>query len=618
MPINPNIALGVQPIQQTNMLGQVGQMMALKAAQQEMQGNEEMRNLFAGGANFDDPEFQRRGYTANPKAFQELLGKRATTQKTELEAIGKEIELRRDALVNARTNEDYLKWHDGNSQGKVGAFLKSIGANPSRESIIAQLNQPGGLEKLKTESALGATRLAQELYSTKRSQIAAGPGNRQAALAEAEAERKQKELERVRGIVNGGVTSSATAPVTPMGGNTRSNIFVNPSTNVLADQVAPLTATQAPVNSLLNPPAGQSGAAPVANRVDEITRQLTLLSKEVSPGANQAMERLIKELNVINPAGKVDIGKDGVVRIIDERSGVARVVTGTDGQPLMGQVTPVIKSVLDPTDPNGKRMIDVDVNSYVPNTGLGVDGKSPVPKGVIGISASQFQPNYMRDPNNPQGVVPVPGSPADPNAVVPSGYRLTADRKGLESIPGGPADPSVQAKQTSVKLSERDLANREAKYPQATAALKGFEAKTTKFVRDIDELIANEKGLNEITGFLAGRTDLSALSSEGRRALALFNTITAKGGFSELQDMRNSSPTGGALGNVSDREGRQLIDAVGALSRTQNAKDLRTSLGILKTDVLGANERLNDAYELTYEYKNKGRVPALPPGFKAD
>jgi hypothetical protein len=224
----------------------------------------------------------------------------------------------------------------------------------------------------------------------------------------------------------------------------------------------------------------------------------------------------------------------------------------------------------------------------------------------------------MRDPNNPEGVIPVPGSAADPNAVVPSGYRKTAGGQGLEFIPGGPQDPAVQAKQTTVKLSERDLANREAKYPQATAALKGFEAKTTKFVRDIDELITNEKGLNEITGFLAGRTDLSALSSEGRRALALFNTITAKGGFSELQDMRNSSPTGGALGNVSDREGRQLIDAVGALSRTQNAKDLRTSLGILKTDVLGANERLNDAYNLTYEYKNKDRVPTLPPGFVAD
>ena len=47
MPINPNIALGIQPVQQPNMLGQMGQIMAIRAAQQEMEGNEETRNYFA-------------------------------------------------------------------------------------------------------------------------------------------------------------------------------------------------------------------------------------------------------------------------------------------------------------------------------------------------------------------------------------------------------------------------------------------------------------------------------------------------------------------------------------------------------------------------------------------
>jgi len=184
MPINPNIALGVQQQQPVNMLGQMGQMMALKAASQEMQSNEDMRNLFAGGANFDDPEFQKRGYMANPKGFQALLSQRATTQKTELEAIANDIKLRRDALGDVNSNEDYLKWHDGNHVGRTGAYFKSIGLNPSRESIIAQLNQPGGLEKLKRASALGATELQKQLMQTERSVIAAGPGNRQASIAE--------------------------------------------------------------------------------------------------------------------------------------------------------------------------------------------------------------------------------------------------------------------------------------------------------------------------------------------------------------------------------------------------------------------------------------------------
>jgi hypothetical protein len=47
MPINPNIALGIQPIQQPNMLGQMAQVMGIRAAQQEMEGNESTRNFFA-------------------------------------------------------------------------------------------------------------------------------------------------------------------------------------------------------------------------------------------------------------------------------------------------------------------------------------------------------------------------------------------------------------------------------------------------------------------------------------------------------------------------------------------------------------------------------------------
>jgi hypothetical protein len=85
-----------------------------------------------------------------------------------MEALSNDIKLRRDALGDVNTNEDYLKWHDGNHVGRTGAYFKSIGVSPSRESIIAQLNQPGGLEKLKQASALGSTKLQQNLMDESR------------------------------------------------------------------------------------------------------------------------------------------------------------------------------------------------------------------------------------------------------------------------------------------------------------------------------------------------------------------------------------------------------------------------------------------------------------------
>jgi hypothetical protein len=539
-------------------------------------------------------------------------------------------------LTGVNTPEDYLAWHESNHKDPVlGGYLNQRGvtAEQSRAKIMAALNSPGGLEKLKRESALGATTLQKELMQTERSvqtaNISAGPAYGQLALAREKAAREQQELSLIRGILTGNETTSAAPPVAgnaPMGGGggvngggggvtppeTRSSIFVNPaSNNVLATQVAPQV-TPAPNVNALNPNA--------MSRVDEIKQQITRLAKVGGQVANQAMEGLVKEYNVLNPAGKIEIDSTGALRTIDERSGTSRVVTGADGQPVMGKVAPVTKDVLDPTDPAQKRMITVDANTYVAGTGLGADGKAPAPRGVLGVAGSPLQPNYMPDPSNPQGVIPVPGSAADPNANVPVGYRRTPDGKGQEFIPGGPADPKVQAAQNTVKLSAKDAAAREASYPRATSALKSFDAKTDKFDRDIVELLENEKGLNEITGFFAGRTDISAMSDKARRALSLFNTITAKGGFSELQDMRNASPTGGALGNVSNQEGKQLIDSFGALSRTQNANDLRKSLETARSDLQNLKQRMREAYDLTYEYRNGGAatIPALPSGFRPD
>jgi hypothetical protein len=352
MAIDPRIALGIQPVQQQpNMLAQYAQVMAIKAAQQEMQGNEDFRNLFAGGANFDDPEFQRRGYMANAKGFQDLLGKRATTQKTEMEALGKEIDLRRDALVNVNTPEDYLKWHEANHQGKVGSFLKSIGQTPSRESIIAELSKPGGFEKLKKESALGATRLAQELYNTERTRISSGPAYQQAALAQRQFDLEQADSARIASILRGEPSAAPAAAVTPPmmggggGGGVAPNTSVSPAPmagspapatgpsvvaqpNVLATQVAP---PPAPSVNALDPNAQKPNTL---NQISELIR----IGK---PKAIQAADALIKEYNLLNPVQKIERDANGALVLINERTNVATPVVGKDGKPLASGVAPV-------------------------------------------------------------------------------------------------------------------------------------------------------------------------------------------------------------------------------------------------------------------------------------
>jgi hypothetical protein len=185
---------------------------------------------------------------------------------------------------------------------------------------------------------------------------------------------------------------------------------------------------------------------------------------------------------------------------------------------------------------------------------------------------------------------------------IPAGYRLNKDTNELEAIPGGP---------TTTPLAPKELQAREAKFPQATTALKTFDSTSDNLIKDLERL-KKHPGLSNITGVIAGRTP--SLTAQGREAQALYDKIIARGGFQELQSLRQSSPTGGALGNVSNQEGQSLRQAFGALDRTQDASSIRNEIDRLVENIGGAKTRVREAYDMTYDYKNTApRSNAAPP-----
>jgi hypothetical protein len=169
--------------------------------------------------------------------------------------------------------------------------------------------------------------------------------------------------------------------------------------------------------------------------------------------------------------------------------------------------------------------------------------------------------------------------------------RAEADRKtqGLEALP------------------PKEIQKREAAYPQATSVIKGFESKSDSFVKDLEKL-RDHPGLSQITGLVAGRAP--ALTADGRAAQALYDKVVAKGGFQALQDLRDASKTGGALGNVSNQEGKQLTASFAAIDRRQDAKDVRAAIEDAIGSVQGAKTRMREAYDSTYSYKSGAEAPA--------
>lgn len=187
---------------------------------------------------------------------------------------------------------------------------------------------------------------------------------------------------------------------------------------------------------------------------------------------------------------------------------------------------------------------------------------------------------------------------------IPVGYRQT-DTGEIEPIPGGP---------TTTTLSPKEIQVREAKFPQANLAVKSFESKSDTVLKDIERL-RNHPGLSSITGIAAGR--LPGVTAQGREALELYEKVVAGLQFKELQDMRNASPTGGALGNVSNQEGTQLRQAAGALSRVQEKSSVQNELNQIAESIRGSKSRVREAFDMTYDYKGTpaggGAPPSLPP-----
>ena len=161
-------------------------------------------------------------------------------------------------------------------------------------------------------------------------------------------------------------------------------------------------------------------------------------------------------------------------------------------------------------------------------------------------------------------------------------------------------------------LAPKEIQKREAAFPAATSAVNGFEKKSDDFIKDLIAL-RDDAGLDQITGPIYGR--IGSVSRAGSRAQALYDKIVAKGGFQALQDLRDASKTGGALGNVSNQEGNQLKASFAAIDRRQAAEDVQAAINQVIADIEGARTRTREAYDSTYSYKSEaGQAPPAGAG----
>lgn len=183
---------------------------------------------------------------------------------------------------------------------------------------------------------------------------------------------------------------------------------------------------------------------------------------------------------------------------------------------------------------------------------------------------------------------------------IPAGYQLVEREGGvrLEPIPGSEAERKQKLAEEQ-KVGQRQLEQRAGNV-------------VMQDIGRLRDLVEQDPVLNPVLG-VTGLVASVIPGSNRVNAESLAQTIRSNIGFDRLQQMREASPTGGALGQVSDRELSTLQAVLGNLSLSQSQEQLLYNLDRLKEIYSGILNKAA-AYPNASEFGFSGEMPSGEAG----
>lgn len=176
---------------------------------------------------------------------------------------------------------------------------------------------------------------------------------------------------------------------------------------------------------------------------------------------------------------------------------------------------------------------------------------------------------------------------------LPTAYE-PAPGGGIQPMPG--SQPAIEQQQGAAR---------------AQSAMNTLEQKHEVVSTQLDRALANANFWT--TGTIGGIT--SAVPGSPAYDLArTLDTIKANIGFEELQTMRDNSPTGGALGQVTERELAFLQSTVANIEQAQSEQQLRENLLLLKRYMQMSQEQRRAAFAQQYGGGQPAGAGAAPIG----
>jgi hypothetical protein len=275
MALNTNIALGVQPIQQPNMLAQYAQVMGIKAAQQEMEGSEDVRRYFSAPAD-QRGDISQILHTKGGRAASETLSQNAQRElKMELDALGaakENVYMAKDPAALA----EYMKGVYSSPAGKLlSRFVpidKALAAIPTDPVAFKEYQKNFGLTAEKIVANATTERGQNMTYgATIRGQDITDRRLRE----QTEYERKNPTLQRVDGE-NGFYLYNPRDPNSAVPLGMRPPAAAPVAQPSAVNNLMMTTQPTPSVNALTQPAPNQPGAPTVAN-ANALANQPTII-----------------------------------------------------------------------------------------------------------------------------------------------------------------------------------------------------------------------------------------------------------------------------------------------------------------------------------------------------
>ena len=568
MPLDTNIALGVRPVEQPNMLAQMGQMMQMRQMQQGYESENALRDFYAQGGDLSTAEGKRQLMSRAPAAGMKLIGQQSEIAARDIGTAEKSLSMLKDQAGLVKTPEDAANW--------LSSFYKNPLTRPYVEAIApidkalaAIPTDPAALQGWLRNASLKAKDIFEsadaQLAAKSRIQaagISAGPANARLAW-------EQKQQAEVDALMRGGAPSAA--PAVPMAGGGGGGV-----PNALPAVVGATPAAPASPNMLAPGAQAPAAAAPVAaqapataapssdpyEQIKAIDAKIAPLVNSGNPRATAIVQQLIAQRNAILESAKREFGGNLIDMVIEDPKRPGSYITVKGQMDQYGVAQPLRTGAMPKA---------VDATS---GTSTNLPVARPAPRA-----------GYKYNEAGDEVKIPQTG--------VPEGLRLKPDERWneakqvVEQVPGSAAYIEQQAKHG------KDL-----------NAVKTTQATTKWGTERIDKILSpeNKKGFeNNFGGFTAyGTKELSGNTALVKSEIdSLKSDLKNKG----LQMMR----AGGSIGAMTEREWPIVESMLATLSPKMDVKDAKAVLMDVrrKFEMLEnlAAEKYNDQWQGTQYHK---------------